>query len=107
MFFVPGATAKGMVGEEGGRRERWLCSWNTTPLRSSSGPHSVPRPLWVGLISPGRQNKLPGAREGMWLLQEEGAPGLPPVSSAPGLNVPGDQEAKMKGLLNSSRTILA
>lgn len=43
----------------------------------------------------------------MWLLQEEGAPGLPPVSSAPGLNVPGDQEAKMKGLLNSSRTILA
>lgn len=55
------------------------------PSEVISGPHSVPRPLWVGLISPGRQNKLPGGKEGMWLFQEEGAPGLPPVSSAPGL----------------------
>lgn len=43
----------------------------------------------------------------MWILQEEGASGLPAHPPPPPLNVSGDQEAKMKGLLNSSRSILA
>lgn len=58
----------------------------------------------VRLIRPGRQNKLPGGKEGKWVLQEEGASGLTPLSSAPGTNVPGDQETKTRGLLNFSRT---